>query len=753
MNAISSRKLSAILFADIAGYTAMMQKDETEAMDILATFQSSVGKWVIEYGGEIIKNYGDSSICLFPSTNACIRCAYAIQLEVIPKVPLRIGLHLGDVLYKEGDVYGDDINIASRIESMGVPGNILVSESYYKRVKNQADLKFQSIGRYEFKNVEEPIEVFALDMDQLKIPKSHEIVGKNKPIQVTAFNPLWGLMIIVMIMVGYALIPIDFSRMVAWISGNVDHEPEVSTVAVLNFENNTGDPELDMVGKMAADRIIHGITQNDLARVVTSEALEQYDKMLLASVAPGDKYTMLDDRFDVKQVISGSYYLNGEVLMFQCTIIDPETKKIIKGLDPVECASNDPLQCIEKIRKAILGYVAIYADRDIDLVLETHIPNYEAYKELMKAKAADSNEEMLIHLDRAVALDSNYFEPKLLQLSAYYNLEQFAVADSLLTILNRNATDYDKRQQNLLSFYDALMSGKNDLINNYFKNEYDIAPFDLMTNNTQIVLALEFINDARAAIPMYEVIPEDDLDYANCGNCRTRLYLKLLMDLENGDPETGIATALKLRKNGGGNFGRSLLIRSYVQAQQWEKMEEFIESEGMGTRGKDLFPLYHWAAGESVLQGHMERVKKYAELARDNFTNGSDTIQMVKVLIILKAWEEAKDLLSDYLENQPDDYAANAYLAGIYLQQSAMTEAEKYIEILNDLRAPFQFGVIDYRLAQAYMIGGNTDKALDYLKVAAVNGQRYIWSQFDNDYIFAPILDDPRMEGILRYWQ
>ena len=109
-----------------------------------------------------------------------------------------------------------------------------------------------------------------------------------------------------------------------------------------------------------------------------------------------------------------------------------------------------------------------------------------------------------------------------LRISGYYNLEEFEVADSLLQQIDQKFRDADPRQENLLLFYDALLKGKNDLAFHYMNQEYILAPFDLQTNNTMIVLALQFINDVDKANQFYQKIPEKLMDYGNCANCRSR---------------------------------------------------------------------------------------------------------------------------------------------------------------------------------------------------------------------------------------
>lgn len=143
-----ARRLAAILFADIQGYTALMQRDEKQAFRTLNKYQQTLKKLVDESNGDVIKNYGDGSLCLFSTALDALVCAKQLQTKMIkdPIVPLRIGLHLGDVTYQEGDVYGDAINLASRIESMGIAGNVLMSRSFHSKIKNQRQFLFENLG-------------------------------------------------------------------------------------------------------------------------------------------------------------------------------------------------------------------------------------------------------------------------------------------------------------------------------------------------------------------------------------------------------------------------------------------------------------------------------------------------------------------------------------------------------------------------------------------------------------------------------
>jgi TolB-like protein/tetratricopeptide (TPR) repeat protein len=170
------------MFTDIAGYTAMMQENEKEAMSKRDRQRVILEECVPLHNGKILQTFGDGTLCVFSSAIEAVSCAVKVQvkLQAEPVVPLRVGIHIGDVVYDDREIYGDGVNVASRIESISVAGAVLVSEKVYDDIKNQPYLPAVSIGSFEFKNVSRPVEVFALTAEGLKIPEAAQINGKLK---------------------------------------------------------------------------------------------------------------------------------------------------------------------------------------------------------------------------------------------------------------------------------------------------------------------------------------------------------------------------------------------------------------------------------------------------------------------------------------------------------------------------------------------------------------------------------------------
>lgn len=187
------RQLAAVMFTDIVGYTALMQGDEEVASKVRAKHRRIFEEQHALYQGEIIQYYGDGTLSVFKSAIEAAKCAVEIQklLQEGDVVPLRIGLHLGDIVFSNTEVYGDGVNFASRIESLGIAGAILLSGKINDELKNHQSISTVSLGHFELKNIINPVEVFAISNKGIIVPDPAELAGKketkNKTIAVLPF--------------------------------------------------------------------------------------------------------------------------------------------------------------------------------------------------------------------------------------------------------------------------------------------------------------------------------------------------------------------------------------------------------------------------------------------------------------------------------------------------------------------------------------------------------------------------------------
>ena len=157
-----SRNLAAIMFTDIVGYTALMGQDEQKAFDYLAKNRNLQRPFISEFGGRYIKELGDGVMASFNTISDAVSAAIKIQQECIKDnyFQLRIGIHQGEVVFEGNDVFGDAVNIASRIQSLATPGSIFVSETVQNNVSNKRHIHTKFIKEEMLKNVKDPVRIY-----------------------------------------------------------------------------------------------------------------------------------------------------------------------------------------------------------------------------------------------------------------------------------------------------------------------------------------------------------------------------------------------------------------------------------------------------------------------------------------------------------------------------------------------------------------------------------------------------------------
>src|SRR4051794_16477627 len=171
------RRLSAILAADVAGYSRLMH-DEEEATHakLTALLTDAAVPAITEHGGRIVKNTGDGFLAEFPSAVGAVRAAVQFQTRIHEltvqeaedrRIAFRVGINIGDVIVEPHDIFGDGVNIAARLESIAEPGGICISSSVYDYVRGRVGGEFADLGEQNLKNIERPVRAYAVVRDRL----------------------------------------------------------------------------------------------------------------------------------------------------------------------------------------------------------------------------------------------------------------------------------------------------------------------------------------------------------------------------------------------------------------------------------------------------------------------------------------------------------------------------------------------------------------------------------------------------------
>lgn len=439
---MSTRKLAAILFADIVGYTALMQKDEQQALARLQRFKEALEAQVPTHRGEIMHFYGDGCLAIFDSSVDAVSCAKLLQEQFVGEldVPVRLGLHTGEVMLRDGNVYGNAVNVASRVESMAVPGAVLLSSSVRNQVKNQQAFELTSMGRFEFKNVEGGMTIYALANEGLIVPDAAGMEAKLKtPTAPSKTKRKWlfPAMFATIILMGILVI-----WQMTQGPASLSQADRAKRVTVLEFDNKTDQDELNSFGAMISDWVTKGLMESGEANVISAANIEpQIQRAGLGNVGS----PALAQSTGVGITIQGRYYLQQDQLMIQGNIVDATEGKVIYALDPIQGPQQDMLDLLKQLTDAVLNYWAV---KERPRFLQ-HPPNYEAvqsYREAFKYFATDFQQAQKLLL-RATELDSTFHAPLLKMIPLYRNFDQPKVADSIIAVLEKKEEQLTRWEQ------------------------------------------------------------------------------------------------------------------------------------------------------------------------------------------------------------------------------------------------------------------------------------------------------------------
>jgi TolB-like protein/class 3 adenylate cyclase len=266
------RKLAAILSADAEGYSRLMDDNEEATVRTLSMYRTAINDLVQQYRGRVVDTPGDNILAEFTSVVDSVNCAVEIQRELAERnaelpenrrMQFRIGVNLGDVIEEEGRIYGDGVNIAARVEAMAEAGGICVSGRAYDQVANKLGLEYENLGEHQVKNITTPIRIFRV----LSLPgaAAHRVVQAKKAVGKKWRNLVvaaGSVVLIVAVAVGVwqfymrppSVEPASKEKMAFSL-------PEKPSIAVLPFDNMSGDTAQDYFSDGLTDQIISSLSK------------------------------------------------------------------------------------------------------------------------------------------------------------------------------------------------------------------------------------------------------------------------------------------------------------------------------------------------------------------------------------------------------------------------------------------------------------------------------------------------------------
>ena len=354
------RQLAAILFTDIEGYTAIMQKDEQQALTLKNRHREVLQTKHKEFNGRIVQFYGDGTLSIFNSVIEAVQCAIAMQLLFRKNVhvPVRMGLHVGDIILDNDHVVGDSVNLAARIESLGVAGCVLVSDKVNDEIQNHPQFKTTSLGVYQLKNIAKSVEVFALNHEGLIVPAKGSLVGKTESGKKRSLRKRENMQV-------------RFDQPIKNAPGK--------SIAVLPFVNMSNDPDQEYFGDGVAEEILNSLTHIKDLKVAGRSSSFQFNQRNV-------NLSEIKEKLGVNTVLEGSVRKQGNRLRITVQLVNVEdgfhlwSEKYDRDLDDIFAIQDEIASAIsEKLKVTFL-------EQDAPAAPKVYRHNPQAYDLYLKGR-------------------------------------------------------------------------------------------------------------------------------------------------------------------------------------------------------------------------------------------------------------------------------------------------------------------------------------------------------------------------------
>jgi TolB-like protein/class 3 adenylate cyclase len=321
------RKLTAILSADAVGYSRLMREDEEATVRDIAAHRDLISGIIQQHHGRVIDSPGDNIFAEFASVVDAVNGAIKIQKEIkesntsIPqdrRMEFRIGINLGDVIEEEDRIYGDGVNIAARVEGLATGGGIAISGAVYEQIKDKLSLGYHYLGEQDVKNISEPVRIYRL----LTEPgDSGKLIGEKKPKAKKLRWAASGAIVLILITFGIVAIWNYYFRPTfepASVEKMAFPLPEKPSIAVLPFDNMSGDPDQEYFSDGITEQIISSLSKIPKLFVVARNSTFTYKGRPV-------KINKVAEEFGVRYVMEGSVQKSGNRIRIIAQLIDALT--------------------------------------------------------------------------------------------------------------------------------------------------------------------------------------------------------------------------------------------------------------------------------------------------------------------------------------------------------------------------------------------------------------------------------------------
>jgi adenylate cyclase len=412
------RKLTAILSADVAGYSRLMGQDEAQTVQTLTAYRNAMAELVKQHRGRVIDSPGDNILAEFVSVVDAVQCAVAAQNEFKARnaelaedrrMQFRMGVNLGDVIEEEGRIYGDGVNIAARLESLADPGGICISKTAFDHIETKLPFGYEYLGELTVKNIARPVGAYKVLM-QTRVTGEK---GKTKPKRRAADrykNIVAGALIVVVIIVG-GLIWYLPSRQTKIEPASVEKMayplPEKPSIVVLPFANLSGDPTQEFLSDGITENLINILSASPNLFVIAGNSSFAYK-------GKPTKVQQVAEELGVRYVLEGSVAAAGDRIRITSQLIDA-----LKGFhlwsERYDWELQDLFSLYDDLAKKVLTGIGVKLTAGEDFLqhefprnIQVLIKMMQGIKYLREFNIDDNNRARAI-AEECIALEPDYF--------------------------------------------------------------------------------------------------------------------------------------------------------------------------------------------------------------------------------------------------------------------------------------------------------------------------------------------------------
>lgn len=508
------------------------------------------------------------------------------------------------------------------------------------------------------------------------------------------------------------------------------------SLGILAFEDLSlhSNPKLAILSERAPTWLSREINKHQLAESYDYPSfLKEYQ-----SIDGLDEHAIREkfNRMPHRRLIKGSYSEEDGKLHLHSEIKDRSSHRTLKVIE-VDVPVEEMSKGVKQLTERVLGWLAREDKKELNL--EQNPISYRAFLHLEKAKEFYHDSSIFMgELEKALEIDPDYFEPKILRVGYYFNLQNLDQADTCLKELENSIEKWDSRQKNLILLYRSLLQLDYASAYQHMKEEYFLAPRDLQTNSSVMSMALFYVNKPSDMEAYFDQIPMSKEEIRQSDFCRDRLYLRAWSQVLNKQFHAALDLLRPHIQAPGYRRLKEVFLTALIRSRQFKKIEEAVKNFELldQTEPETLAKLYLKMGTEFLLINEPNRARLYLQRISRLASNSIQSHTQASALFYS---EDYSAFLELYLQEREKDVAWTGQHETISWQAIALNKMGrlKEAEMLFDEHKEQANSAVSYAEAQYQVIAGQEEKAMKLLRTALDQGHYYTRSSFAND----PLLD------------